>query len=51
MGNSVEKKVNSLKKKFASNEHHDSPIKDNTIGIEFECPNCGLHFGTKALQI
>lgn len=34
MGNSIEKKVSSIKKKFGSHEHaHD--IKDNTIGIEF----------------
>lgn len=50
MGNSIEKKVSSVKKKFAQNEHTHG-IKDNTIGIEFECPNCGAKFGTKALQI
>lgn len=51
MGNSMEKKIGSIKKKFGTNEHHSSLIKDNTIGIEIECPNCGMHFGPKALQI
>jgi len=54
MGNQIEKKTNSIKKKFglespqANNHIHPN---DNTIGIEFECPNCGAKFGTKALQI
>ena len=57
MGNQIDKKVTSIKKKILPGQqpnHHDphhNPIKDNTIGIEFECPNCGTHFGVKALQI
>ena len=38
MGNQIEKKYSSVKKKFGSsdpNDQHSSPLKDNTIGIEF----------------
>lgn len=39
MGNQIEKKTNSIKKKFglADSPHSNSPnhLKDNTIGIEF----------------
>lgn len=53
MGNTIEKKMSSIKKKVGGSPgtQVNSPIKDNTIGIEFECPSCGTHFGPKALQI
>ena len=50
MGNQLEKKASTIKKKLGISEQN-SPIKDNTIGIEFECPNCSEKFGPKALQI
>lgn len=48
MGNSIDRKVHSIKKKLGvaeSNSH-----KDNTIGIEFACPNCNTKFGPKSHQ-
>ena len=37
MGNQIEKKVGSLKKKIGHDQHshNASHLKDNTIGIEF----------------
>ena len=35
MGNQIDKKVTSIKKKMLPSDPHHSPIKDNTIGIEF----------------
>ena len=48
MGNSIEKKVSSLKKKLTSSE--GTAQREQSIGIEFECPSCELVFGPKSLQ-